>query len=476
MIILNILKKVIYDEKITEQFDYDAAGNRIKRTLEGREEKYYYNNKNQLLQIENKNDTILYKYDIYNRTRQVVTENGTVIKNKYDPLGLRYQKEVNGEVHKYIFDGWSIVAETDKEGELKSREVRGYELLKKETNNKQYYYHQNEHGDIIYLSNVDEEIENSYSYDVFGNIAKQQENIENVFKYAGEQQDPETEQYYLRARFYNPIVGRFTQEDIYRNDGLNLYVYVVNNPLLWIDPSGYAKCNRVPEEITENRQREVDRYKVTDENGNVIASNPYNWDAKVLQQHMDAIHAAQYKPRERIEKAPDGTTTIKYAYGEYGGKEPMAITITKEGKVILSSNQENIKEKAIQKAYELFGEENVDVVQGRGQRYKPTREQRKAVKEELAKKQSEYRQNNNLGETDALPGRMEKKFDFGTGHAEVKGIQRAKERNQVKDAKQFCSHLSCLGCEKVQNMEGVLNGTGISRENNYVFSRDYTHI
>ena len=446
------------------------------------------------MQIENKNDTILYKYDnqgntleqksskgvisytydIYNRTRQVVTENGTVIKNKYDPLGLRYQKEVNGDTSRYIFDDWNVIAETNKEGEIKSREVRGYELLKKETNNKQYYYHQNEHGDIIYLSNVDEEIENSYSYDVFGNIREEKENVENVFKYAGEQLDSETQQYYLRARFYNPVVGRFTQEDIYRDDGLNLYVYVINNPLLWIDPSGLAKCNRVPEEITENRQREVDRYKVTDENGNVIASNPYNWDAKVLQQHMDAIHAAQYKPRERIEKAPDGTTTIKYAYGEYGGKEPMAITITKEGKVILSSNQENIKEKAIQKAYELFGEENVDVV--KGAKYKPTTEQDKAVNEALANKQSEYRQNNNLGETDALPRRMEKKFEFGTGHAEVKGIQRAKEWNQVKDAKQFCSHLSCLGCEKVQNMEGVLNGTGISRENNYVFSRDYTHI
>ena len=262
---LNQIKKVIYDEKITEQFDYDAAGNRIKRTLEGREEKYYYNNKNQLLQIENKNDTILYKYDnqgntleqksnrgvisytydIYNRTRQITTENGDVIKNKYDPLGLRYQKEVNGDTSRYIFDGWSIVAETDKEGELKSREVRGYELLKKETNNKQYYYHQNEHGDIIYLSNVDEEIENNYSYDVFGNVREQQENVKNIFKYAGEQFDKETQQYYLRARFYNPVVGRFTQEDVYRGNGLNLYVYVINNPLLWVDPSGFLK-DRLP--------------------------------------------------------------------------------------------------------------------------------------------------------------------------------------------------------------------------------------
>ena len=155
---LNQIKTVVYDEKVTELFDYDAVGNRIKRTLQGKEENYYYNNKNQLLQIDKENDTIFYKYDnqgntleqtsskgtttyqydIYNRTRQVTTENGDIIKNKYDPLGFRYKKEVNGETHNYIFDGWSITAETNKHGELKSREIRGYGLVKKEINNKQY--------------------------------------------------------------------------------------------------------------------------------------------------------------------------------------------------------------------------------------------------------------------------------------------------------------------------------------------------
>ena len=36
-------------------------------------------------------------------------------------------------------------------------------------------------------------------------------------------------QYYLRARFYNPVIGRFTQEDTYYGDGLNLYQYCQAN-------------------------------------------------------------------------------------------------------------------------------------------------------------------------------------------------------------------------------------------------------
>jgi RHS repeat-associated protein len=168
--------------------------------------------------------------------------------------------------------------------------VRGYGLVKKEIDNKQYYYHQNEHGDITHLTNIDEEIENIYQYDVFGNIREQQENVENVFKYAGEQLDSETQQYYLRARFYNPVIARFTQEDVYRGDGLNLYVYVVNNPLLWFDPSGYDKC------LTSNKTPNRNTPHI--ENGNLKEG----WI------HIDARHLTGNHPKGHGDLFAPGTT------------------------------------------------------------------------------------------------------------------------------------------------------------------------
>ncbi|CAH8706879.1 hypothetical protein M5W83_03055 [Paenibacillus thiaminolyticus] len=103
-----------------------------------------------------------------------------------------------------------------------------------------YYYLNNQHGDVVHITNRLGGIVNSYEYDAFGHTLSATEGIPNRFRYAGEQFDPVTQQYYLRARFYNPIIARFTQEDEYRGDGLNLYAYVGNNPIRYVDPSGYS--------------------------------------------------------------------------------------------------------------------------------------------------------------------------------------------------------------------------------------------
>ena len=126
--------------------------------------------------------------------------------------------------------------------------VRGYGIVASEEsfdNSEYYYYHQNEHGDIEYITGKDEKIENAYTYDAFGNvITNSTELVRNRYTYNGEQYDQVTQQYYLRARYYNPLVGRFTQEDVYRGDGLNLYAYCGSNPVMYVNPSGYAKASK----------------------------------------------------------------------------------------------------------------------------------------------------------------------------------------------------------------------------------------
>ena len=84
----------------------------------------------------------------------------------------------------------------------------------------------------------------SYTYDAFGNLTSQIGESDNPFLYCGEYYDAETQTYYLRARYYNPANGRFTQQDAWSfmdtSDplSLNLYAYCGNNPVMYADPSG----------------------------------------------------------------------------------------------------------------------------------------------------------------------------------------------------------------------------------------------
>jgi RHS repeat-associated protein len=77
----------------------------------------------------------------------------------------------------------------------------------------------------------------TYDYDAFGNGKDADDADTNPFRYAGEYFDRESGTYYLRARYYAPGTGRFTQEDPAR-DGGNWYTYCYNNPVRFIDPSG----------------------------------------------------------------------------------------------------------------------------------------------------------------------------------------------------------------------------------------------
>ncbi len=97
----------------------------------------------------------------------------------------------------------------------------------------------NDHGDVVGLT-ANGEVKADYTYSAYGElIADGSNGINNPIRYAGEYTDEESGLIYLRARYYDPGLGRFISEDPIR-DGANWYAFAKNNPIRYIDPTGLS--------------------------------------------------------------------------------------------------------------------------------------------------------------------------------------------------------------------------------------------
>ena len=186
---------------------------------------------------------------------------GSFQKNHYDAEGLRAEMEENGQLVKFLYnEDREAVAEEESDGNV-IRYIRGLGLISSDSEKAKTYYHyvSDEQGSITHVINGEEKesgelpqedvqsrVLNYYEYDAFGNTIRCEEQVHNRFRYTGEQYDILTGQYYLRARYYNPVIARFTQEDTYYGDGLNLYTYCQNNPILNHDPTGHGTKENSP--------------------------------------------------------------------------------------------------------------------------------------------------------------------------------------------------------------------------------------
>ncbi len=105
-------------------------------------------------------------------------------------------------------------------------------------------------GNINKILDINGEIVVEYRYlDAWGNFEIILDTTDNLgvinpFKYKGYYYDEETNLYYLKSRYYDSIIKRFISMDDYNYldsnnyNGLNLYAYCLNNPVMYYDPSG----------------------------------------------------------------------------------------------------------------------------------------------------------------------------------------------------------------------------------------------
>ena len=270
-------------------YTYDVMGNRLTKNADGVETEYTYDLCNKLLgEVTEKltdettlfvtssysydavgnltekvtpDGTVTYTYDALNQLTNVTNPDGTWQTSIYDASGIRSMISENGITTEYVSFNGLVLGGYDKDHTQTEHYYYGTGLLATDiisinttdglASKVLYYYIENSHGDVIGLTGNDGTLTETYTYDTFGTLTyiqslnedgvlAQTDTALSRFLYAGEQYDEVSGLYYLRARRYDTTVGRFTQEDTYLGDGRNLYVYVQNNPLKYVDPSGYS--------------------------------------------------------------------------------------------------------------------------------------------------------------------------------------------------------------------------------------------
>ena len=170
---------------------------------------------------------------------------------QYDAFGNRVKKTQGGIIRRFVLDlsgGLSqVLMEQDNIGTIKANYIYGLGLIARidSTGSNIQYYHFDAQHNTVALSNQSGLVTDTYTYDPFGTVLKHTGTTQQPYTFLGQygvqQETPSL--YFVRARYYDAANGRFLSKDPYPTNlsdpqTLNRYVYGVNNPLSNIDPLG----------------------------------------------------------------------------------------------------------------------------------------------------------------------------------------------------------------------------------------------
>lgn len=254
------LTQVMQGASQTEAYTYDPVGNRTYQSGDP----YTYNTSNEMLTREGvpytydangntltKTDgsgTTSYAWDFENRLAGVTLPTGGAVAFKYDPFGRRIYHSTPTGTTIYLYDGNNVIDDLNASGAVQERYTYGPgtdEPLVGQRQSKIFFYEADGLGSVTSLTDPTGAVAATYTYNSFGFLTSSTGSATNSFRYTGRQFDSETALYYYRARYYDPVSGRFLSEDPTRfAAGANFYPYVQNNPINLTDPTGLCSKNQ----------------------------------------------------------------------------------------------------------------------------------------------------------------------------------------------------------------------------------------
>ena len=181
-------------------------------------------------------------YDSQNMLTDVATSDGAIAVYGYDAEGNRTLKTENGITTTYVVDpnaALSQVLMSTKNGET-TYYIYGLGLIAQENSQGYKTYHYDYRGSTTAITDINGNVIDTVFYDPYGSILTRTGTTDTPFLYVG-QYGVETDNsglYYMRARYYNPLIQRFINVDPIRN-GYNWYSYTSGNAISYIDPTGY---------------------------------------------------------------------------------------------------------------------------------------------------------------------------------------------------------------------------------------------
>ncbi len=254
-----------------ESYTYDLLGNRVTSALSGSHKHdagnslkeddnftYAYDNNGNLLTktARNGGDVTTYTWNSQDQLTKIDFSDGTTAQYCYDGLGRRFEKNVNGTITRYIYDGFNILLEYDGSNALVARYSYGEnidQVLSMERDGQSCFYHTDNIDSIRKVTDSAGAVVNTYDYDSFGRFETRDESVTNLFTYTGREFDSESGLYYYRARYYDPETGRFINKDPlgFFGGNSNLYAYVRNSPVNINDPTGLNFVVTLPPSAAE---------------------------------------------------------------------------------------------------------------------------------------------------------------------------------------------------------------------------------